>query len=337
MHHAFDLGQLNTDSHSASIAGLPGARRGPAVGATIVAVIREPLAIGLREAEAPLVLAIDVGTSGVRAFVFDRRARPIGVCIARVDHAVRTSRDGEATLDPPAVMRSVLGVIDAVVRRAGGRASEIRAVAMCTFWHSLLGVDDRGRPTTRIITWADTRPHAAAARLRAELDEVTVHARTGCMLHASYLPAKLLWLRDAAADAFRRTSHWLSVGEYLYLQLFGSLRASHGMASATGLYDQRARSWDREMLDHLRIAPGALAAIDDAEMDGLRPRAATRWPALAGVPWLPALGDGACSNVGSGAVRRDEAGLTLATAAGPIDSMPLACAPAAPCRTSATC
>src|SRR5207237_80808 len=106
---------------------------------------------------------------------------------------------------------------------------------------------DRARPTTRLITWADARPRSAAARLRKELDEIAVHARTGCMLHASYLPAKLSWLRDADPESFRRTARWLSFGESLYLQLFG------------------------------------------------------------------ALGDGACANVGAGAVRRDEAALTLGT------------------------
>lgn len=276
-------------------------------------MIREPLAIGLREAEAPLVLAIDIGTSGVRAFVFDRRARPIGVCIARAEHAVRTSGEGEATLDPQALTRSVFGVIDIAVRRAGRRAAEIQAVSVCTFWHSLLGIDDRARPTTRLITWADARPRSAAARLRKELDEIAVHARTGCMLHASYLPAKLSWLRDADPESFRRTARWLSFGEYLYLQLFGALRVSHSMASATGLYEQRARTWDREMLEHLRIPSAALSPIDDAALRDLRRRAAERWPALAAVPWLPALGDGACANVGAGAVRRDEAALTLGT------------------------
>src|SRR5207248_6700675 len=86
---------------------------------------------------------------------------------------------------------------------------------------------------------ADTRARDAAAALRRELDPVATHARTGCTIHASYLPAKLRYLRDAAPDAFGRTAKWLSLGEYLYFRLFGGTRAAHGMASATGLYDQR--------------------------------------------------------------------------------------------------
>lgn len=276
-------------------------------------LLREPLAIALRAARPPLVLALDVGTSGLRAFLFDARARPIGTCIAHDARAVRTSADGEATLDAEERARAAIGVIDRVLDRAGKRASEIAAVATSTFWHSLVGIDANRRPTTRVLTWADTRARGAASALRNELDEDAVHARTGCRLHASYLPAKLRYLREAEPEAYRRTAIWLSFGEYLYLRLFGERRAGHGMASATGLYDQRARDWDDAMLARLQIARERLSPIDDAPQTRLRPAFARRWPALARVPWLPAIGDGACSNVGAGAVGREVAALFLGT------------------------
>src|SRR5207245_2856369 len=53
--------------------------------------------------------------------------------------------------------------------------------------------------------------------------------------------------------------------------------------------------------------------ISDEAQRGLQPRFARRWPALARVPWLPAIGDGACSNVGAGAVGRDTAAVFLGT------------------------
>src|SRR5262249_30676554 len=46
---------------------------------------------------------------------------------------------------------------------------------------------------------------------------------------------------------------------------------------------------------------------------GLRPEFATRWPPLAGIPWLPALGDGACSNVGAGCTTAEQAALMVGT------------------------
>ncbi|HEX4743403.1 MAG TPA: gluconokinase [Candidatus Limnocylindria bacterium] len=276
-------------------------------------LVREPLAIPLREARAPLVLAIDVGTSGLRAFVFDAKARPIGSAVAWSRKAARTSRLGEASLDADERARATFDCVDTVLRVIGRRAGEIAAVSVSTFWHSLVGVDARGRPTTRVITWADTRARDAALSLRQELDESEVHARTGCMLHASYLPAKLRWLAAAAPETVARTAHWMSFGEYLYYRAFGERRAAHGMASATGLYAQRGAGWDRPMLAHLGLDERALSPVSDEPLEGLARAFARRWPALAQVPWIPAVGDGACSNVGAGAVRPDTAALMVGT------------------------
>lgn len=265
-------------------------------------MIREPLAIALRDAKAPLILALDIGTSGLRGFVFDVLGNPIRSCIVARDAPLRTSPEGEATLDADERFRAFCEVIDEILQRLGIRSVEIAAVAMSTFWHSLVGVDARGRATSRVLTWADTRSHQAAVVLRRELDPVLTHARTGCTIHASYWPAKLRYLAASAPGAFARTTRWLSLGEMVHQRLFGDATAGHGMASATGLYDQRRRAWDTPLVEHLGLIPSSLSLIDDAPRIGLRPAFARRWPALASVPWLPAIGDGACSNVGAGAV-----------------------------------
>ncbi len=276
-------------------------------------MLREPLAIPLREAHAPLVLALDIGTSGLRAFLFDARGRPIARCVAHADRPVRTSADGEVTVDAEERVRAACRAIDAVLESAGRRAGEIAAVGTSTFWHSLLGVDAHGRPTTRVLTWADTRARDAAAALRREVDPLATHARTGCVLHASYLPAKLRWIREHDADAYARTKWWMSLGEYLYLRILGARQAGHGMASATGLYDQRACRWDRPLLSHLVVGEETLSPIDDTPLTGMLPAFKRRWPALASATWVPAIGDGACNNVGAGAVGRDTAALFLGT------------------------
>src|SRR5207245_1707682 len=76
-------------------------------------LVREPLAIPLREAKPPLVLALDVGTSGLRSFLFDVAGRPVASAIAHRDRPVRTSIDGEASLDADERLRATASAIDA--------------------------------------------------------------------------------------------------------------------------------------------------------------------------------------------------------------------------------
>jgi gluconokinase len=56
-----------------------------------------------------------------------------------------------------------------------------------------------------------------------------------------------------------------------------------------------------------------LPRISDESTMGLRMIFAKRWPALARVPWLPGIGDGALANVGSGCATRDCAAISLGT------------------------
>jgi gluconokinase len=85
------------------------------------------------------------------------------------------------------------------------------------------------------------------------------------------------------------------------------------MASANGLFDQNQRRWDREVIDALPADEAQLPTISDEPRRGLAGEWAERWPALREVPWFPAAGDGACSNVGSGCTRSDRLALMVGT------------------------
>ena len=105
---------------------------------------------------------------------------------------------------------------------------------------------------------------------------------------------------------------WVSPGEYVHRRLLGDAAASVSMASGTGLFDQHACEWDGELAAELGVED-KLPAIDDAPREGLTGDWAERWPALANVPWFPAWGDGATSNVGAGCVTKDRAALMIGT------------------------
>ncbi len=269
--------------------------------------------VSRREARTPLALAIDVGTSSTRVVVFDARARPVAGTATRAAHAVHTDAAGAATLDPERLANGVATCIDGALRRLGRRAMDIGVVGTSVFWHGLVGLDARGRATTPLFTWADMRARDAARALAAELDPASFHARTGCYLHATYPAAKIRWLRDGDRRTFARTARWVSFAEYLALRFSGSATAAHGIASATGLYDHGTRDWDPLTLDAAGIAVEALSPISDTAVSGLRRTYASRWPALAGIPWLPGIGDGALANVGSGCATRDRAAVSLGT------------------------
>ena len=262
-----------------------------------------------------VIVSLDIGTSSARARIHDERGAPVPGRAHQEPYEPTTTAEGGVEHDPDRLLRAVVTCLDAAL--AGGRGPEMAGVGVASFWHGLLGFDAGDRPATPIFTWADTRAARDADVLRHALDEDRVRARTGCHIHASYWPAKLHWLGHAQPATFRGAARWGSIGEYLELTFFGEATTSISMASATGLFDQRALTWDAETLaaagiDHGRLFP--LCDLADGRR-GLRPQWARRWPALARATWFPALGDGATSTIGSDCIDRTRISLNVGTSA----------------------
>ena len=191
----------------------------------------------------------------------------------------------------------------------------VAAVAFDTFWHSFLGIDRGGAPVTPILHLFDTRSTAQVAELERALDPAQVHQKTGCRLHTSYWPAKLLWLAKNRPREFEASVRWISFGEYLFLKLFGDPIASTSMVSGSGLWNQVSNDYEETVLAKLPISRDQLAAPADMDRPGSQLVGAYRqkWPHFDGIPWYPALGDGACNNIGSGCATVHEFSLMVGT------------------------
>ena len=253
------------------------------------------------------VLALDVGTSSCRASLYDLLARPVEGAVVQIGYAPRVTPDGGAELNPHLLCEQVSAAIERVL--AGHQRRRIVAVATTTFWHSLLGLDADGQPLTPVYLWLDARSRGEIPELRRALDERAVHARTGCVLHWSYWPAKLKWLRRTRPGLVDRVRRWVSLGELLLERLAGQALLSTSMASGTGLLDVHRCEWDAPVLEAIGVAPDRLGHIVP-----LRQTAMTRrWSALKDVPWLPAVGDGASSNLGAGCANADRFAVMIGT------------------------
>ncbi|WP_183022893.1 gluconokinase [Variovorax sp. UMC13] len=258
------------------------------------------------------VLAIDIGTSSVRAALFDPQGHPLGAGAQRT-HRLETGQDGRAELDARALLDNIGQAIDEALQTADP-GIPIRAVGLSSFWHSLVGLDAQMQPVTPVLTWADRRAQAVAAARRADPDAAALHARTGCPAHSSYWSAKLPWLRTTDAEAWQAACRWASACDLLMHTLFGGdLRTSTSMASGTGLFDLHDQRWSAPALSRAGLASTALPMVDDRPREGLVEAYARRWPQLASIPWFPAVGDGACSNVGVGSTDPDSMVLMLGT------------------------
>ncbi|MGI8476077.1 MAG: FGGY family carbohydrate kinase, partial [Thermomicrobiales bacterium] len=271
--------------------------------------------VSLKDARGPLALALDIGSSSVRALCFDLDGRSVAGSECQIAYALAVTGDGGVTADAPALFEIARSCLDGALTKVAATPCAIACVGVSCFWHSLMGVDAAGKPTTPVLMYSDTRSADAVSALRRDYDQRDVHVRTGCVIHSSYWPAKLRWLRATSPRAVARTAHWQSFAEYALARICGAGPTSVSMASATGLLDIRRAVWDPDALEMAGIDVAALLPIAERTepLGPIRRALAARWPALAAAAWYPALGDGACANVGVGALSRKRIALTVGT------------------------
>lgn len=257
----------------------------------------------------PVILAIDVGSSSARAGIFDADLKPIKGTFHQETYSLITGHDGRAELDPEVL----IGVVTQCIDRSLVDVIAVAAVGISTFWHSVMGIDRDGSPTTNVLTWADTRAARTVQQIASETDERELHQRTGARLHSSYPLAKIRWLTDTHADVAERTHRWVSFPEYLQLRILGRLSVSVSMASGTGLLNRTQLDWDTEAIQIAGTRRQLLSRISDEPISGLEPDYAARWPKLADAKWFPAIGDGAANNLGSDAVHARHPALMIGT------------------------
>jgi gluconokinase len=185
-----------------------------------------------------MVLALDIGSSSVRAQHFDERGDPAG-------ELRQEKYEADDAAEVAALVRKVL---------VGGQPD-----GTSCFGHSLLALNGHGRPLTPILGWRDRRSADAAVWLRRRLDAEAVSARTGAYLHPSFWPAKLAWLAQAAPEVFRDAARFVSFSDFVR----GAPETSLSIASGTGLLDLTTNDWDEELLAVLGLDAGRLPGIVD--------------------------------------------------------------------------
>jgi gluconokinase len=258
-----------------------------------------------------VILSLDVGTSSTRVRVYTAdTGQALPAYGATHAHTPTRTDEGGEVLDPDALVAEVVACLMKTLV-ALPTTLEIMGVGMSCFWHSIIGLDTNNTPLTPILLWSDRRSAPQVARLKEAFP--LAPQITGCPWHTSYVPGRLLWLAEANPEIFARCTRFVSPAEYIFGVLFGfeNVTVSRCMASATGLLNQQTGNWHLEAVPQL--STHHFSPISDAPVTDLRAAFAAQVPALAHIPWFPALGDGACSNMGCGAMVSGKIALMIGT------------------------
>lgn len=260
-----------------------------------------------------MILAVDIGTSSVRAAAFEADGRSFG--LVQTAYGILRPEPFMEEQDPDAIRKAVH---ETIARCLGQRSVDIRRIAGMSFssqMYSILPVDAGGRPLTNSIIWSDGRAEGEAAELRAEGCADAIYQSTGCPVNSIYPLSKLLWLRRHRADACAKATRFVSIKDYVLYPLIGEWVADHSLASGTGLFDVAAGTWSKTALDTVKIEPGLLSRIvpGDSPLPFANMALHREWGLADDVAVFVGGGDGPLANLGAGACGIGMANVDLGT------------------------
>ena len=162
-----------------------------------------------------LVVGVDLGTSGVRAVAFDQALARRGTGQPQLSCAI--CRRGDRRAAGHRGNRSQRGVyprgcqINPALPAAFGHSPFVARPAvwlpLAAQQHFAAETGDSTQPDNHFTPagpawlWADNRAAGEARRI-AQRFGTSAYLRTGCPVHASYWPAKLLWWREHGRAPF---------------------------------------------------------------------------------------------------------------------------------------
>jgi gluconokinase len=258
-----------------------------------------------------IVIGLDIGTTSVKAVAFDRFGHVIGE--KEVEYPLATPFPGWAEQDPAEIESATIMAIRFLLSFEAVSDGHILAVGISSAMHSLICIDEEGRPLTASITWADRRAAEQAENLK--LIGENIYRATGTPLHPMSPLAKLIWMKETNFQPYFRAEKFVSIKEFLLYRWFGAELVDYSVAAATGLFDIHRLCWSEEALLMAGITKEKLfkPVPPNTILTGLNREIALQTGLDAHTPFVIGGSDGPLANLGIGAINSGEVAVTIGT------------------------
>jgi gluconokinase len=256
------------------------------------------------------VIGIDIGTGSTKALAIDFKGHVVST--AQVHYPTLTPEPGYFEQAPELIWQAF---IKCVTRIISDVKTNPAAITLSSAMHSIMPVDQNGKPLHNSIIWADNRSADIAERIKQSAAGEMLYEQTGTPIHAMAPLPKIAWLKEHNPALFKSAYKFISVKEYIWLQLFKTYEADHSLASAEGLMDIENFCWSENALDTCGISVSQLSTLvaTNYSRSGADPVVCKQMGLDPQTPFIIGASDGCLANLGSFATEKGVAALTIGT------------------------
>lgn len=264
----------------------------------------------------PFILAIDQGTTGTRAVLYDGEGDIRST--AYQEFRQYYPRPGWVEHDALEILRSVASVVRLALEKGHVSPLRIAAIGITNQRETtVLWEKKSGRPVAPAMVWQDRRTTELCEKLKARGLEAFFRNKTGLALDPYFSGSKIQWFLEKIPGLRRRASQgkilFGTIDTWLLWNLTGGrVHATDATnASRTLLLNLRKVSWDSEILRLLRIPPALLPEVRSSCFKfGVTEKFG---PLKRGIPILSLVGDQQAALYGQGCTRAGEMKNTYGT------------------------
>ncbi|MGH9079588.1 MAG: FGGY family carbohydrate kinase [Acidimicrobiales bacterium] len=213
----------------------------------------------------PVTIAVDAGTTGVRALVVDEAARVVDVAYRELGQ--HFPRPGWVEHDANEIWGAVRSTLNDVAGRLDHRRRVVRALGVTNQRETVVAWDrSTGRPLHRAIVWQDRRTGEACRALAEAGLLPLVRERTGLVLDPYFSATKMQWLLRQGGLAVGPDLALGTVDSWVLWNLTGGPRSGvfatdTTNASRTLLFDIVARRWSGELCEVFGVPGSSLPEV----------------------------------------------------------------------------
>ncbi|AWL55516.1 TPA: FGGY-family carbohydrate kinase [Klebsiella quasipneumoniae subsp. quasipneumoniae] len=196
-------------------------------------------------------LGIDIGTSRVKAVLFDQHftAR----ASAAENTSPRLSANGYAEQDMTQLWHSVLAILRQIARHPALQAGRLRAIGLAGQGEGVWLSDEQGEPVGPGILWSDTRSHALMSDLlrRPGFDR-RYFADTGTHLQPCNTSLQLYWLKQYQPERLAAARYLFFAKDWIRFRLTG-VAALELTDASSSLLNQQSGSWSSVVMNEMGL------------------------------------------------------------------------------------
>ena len=248
------------------------------------------------------ILVFDLGTTALKAVLYDAAIRPIGE--ARREWVYAYPRKGFIEHEPEEYWRKCVSAANELFDRFGGRET-LEGISVTGQSETLIALDREGRELGSAIVWLDTRGESELPGLSEELGADALYEATGNTGLDPVMPLlKLPWMRRNEPERYEAAEKFLLIKEYIVYRLTREIVAEHSAQSCSGYFNIRTLDWEDNILRAAGIDRSKLPEPADSQhvVGGLSLEARRLLGLPDGVRVVNGLLDQCASGIGAGAI-----------------------------------